>query len=627
MTAILHDRPADAGQYALWAEAAIDPSISGGGYFVATLRGAVDPHHLEAAARAVLHRHEPLRSVLRLVDGQLRQCVLSARDACAFDQAALACPDGEEAAAVRAWRQRPEQRRHWDLGTEAPIRFRLLTHGPERRSVVFEAHHAGFDGRSKFVVAREFTRYLRALRAGEPVTPEPLAALDTPVAPTDVIEEALAFWRETVDRASPLALPEGGRLGDRSIVSSPTVALDPDAVAALRRMAKAYQVSTFTMLLAALTRQLAAYDNAHPLLGLASDVSDERTAHIAGLQINVVPVPVEIAPRATVEQSVAAARGALGHLARYRRVPFVDLIAGVPGKPLGRLSTALGLSFPRPPAGLDLDVPGLRADWDFFTPNTNAALARTLQIRADWPHCRVRLDYRQDLMGAAEAEQLLADFRTAVADFAADRTTPSVTAAVADRPAPDATGTPYVRGGVRAGTVVDDDAPNPPRLLPAAGVAFTARGRAGQALPRSVAGTLHARLPDGREVPTGDLGYVAADGDARLIGPRDGRWIRTRSLIDAAAVTRAARTHPWVEDADVRLEKARTETAVLVVTGRGPDAPSARELRAHLRRWLHGSDLPGRIRITRPDATPGTDPDAISGAIPDTAPDTAPKEG
>ncbi|GGS27154.1 hypothetical protein GCM10010252_77580 [Streptomyces aureoverticillatus] len=604
MTTILHDRPADAGQYALWAEAAIDPSISGGGYFVATFHGAVDPRHLETAAQAVLHRHEPLRSVLRLVDGQLRQCVLSARDACAFDQAELACADGTERAAIRAWREQPAQRRHWDLGTEAPIRFRLLTHGPERCSVVFEAHHAGFDGRSKFVVAREFTQYLRELRAGRPVDPAPLAAPDTPVAPGDVAEEAIAFWRETVDKAAPLALPEGGRLGERSITSSPTIELDPSAVATLRTMAQTFEVSTFTMLLAALTRQLAVYDNSHPLLALASDVSDERTSHVAGLQINVVPVPVEISRRASTEESVTAARGALAHLARYRRVPFVDLVAGVPGKPLARLSTELGLSFPRPPAGLDLDVPGLRTDWDFFTPNTNAALARTLQIRADWPHCRVRLDYRQDLMGAPEAEQLLADFRTAVSDFAAERTTSSVTTAVADRPAPAGDGTPYVRAGVRVGTVVDDDAPNPPRLLPADGVAFTARGRAGQALPRSVVGTLHARLPDGREVPTDDCGHVAADGDVRLIGPRDGRWIRTRGLIDAAAVTRVARTHPWVQDADVRLEKARTETAVLVVTGHGPDAPSARELRAHLRKWVHGSDLPGRIKISHPDTAP-----------------------
>ncbi|WP_438290608.1 condensation domain-containing protein [Streptomyces sp. HUAS TT7] len=614
MTTILHDRPADAGQYALWAEATIDPSISGGGYFVATFHGAVDARHLEAAARAVLHRHEPLRSVLRLVEGQLRQCVLPAQEACSFERGDLPCEDGAERAAVRAWRERPEQHRHWDLATEAPIRFRLLTHAPDRCSVVFEAHHAGFDGRSKFIVARDFSAYLGELRAGKAVNPTPLAAPDTPVAPREVIEEAVEFWRTAVDRATPMALPEGGCLGQRTVTASPTIDLDPSAVATLRTKAQELKVSTFTMLLAALTRQLAVYDNTNPLLALASDVSDEHTGHVAGLQINVVPVALEISPGASAEQSVATARRALAQLARYRRVPFVDLVAGVPGKPMTRLSTELGLSFPRPPAGLDLDIPGLRSAWDFFTPNTNAALARTLQIRADWPQCRVRLDYRQDLMGAAEAEQLLGDFSTAVSDLAADRTTSSVSPACADRPEPTTGGTPYLCGDLRAGTVRNDDAPHPPRLVPADGVAFTVHGRSGQPLPRSIAGTVRAQLPDGREVRTDDCGYVAADGCVRLLGPQDGRWIRTRSLIDASAVARVARTHPWVREAVVRLEKARTETAVLTVTGPGRDAPSARDIRAHLRTWLHGSDLPGRIRITVSDSHISTEPDLSTDA-------------
>ncbi|MEW2614587.1 condensation domain-containing protein [Streptomyces sp. NPDC047880] len=605
MTTVLHERLADAGQYALWAEATIDPSISGGGYFAVTFHGAVDERHLRAAAQAVLRRHEPLRSVLRLVDGRLHQCVLSAEDTCSFARSDLPCADGAERAAVRAWREQPEQHRRWDLATEAPIRFQLLTHAPGRCSVVFEAHHAGFDGRSKFIVARDFSRYLADARAGLPVDPAPLAAPVTPVVPNDVTEKAIAFWRGAVDRAAPVALPEGGRLGQRTITSSPTLELDPSAVATLRTTAQALKVSTFTMLLAALTRQLAVYGNSTPLLALACDVSDEHTRHVAGLQINVVPLALEIVRNASVEQSVATARRALDHLARYRRVPFVDLVAGVPGKPLARLGTELGLSFPRPPAGLEATVPGLRTAWDFFTPNTNATLARTLQIRADWPRCRVRLDYRQDLMGAAEAEQLLADFRTAVSDFAAQRTASSVGPARADRPETATDGTPYLCAGVRAGTIRDDDAPHPPRVVPAAGVAFTVHGRSGQPLPRSIAGTLHARLPDGRDIPTDDCGYVAADGHVRLLGPRDGRWIRTRGLIDASAVARVARTHPWVREAVVRLEKARTETAVLTVTGTGPDAPSARELRAYLRTWLHGNDLPGRIRIRHSD-TPAT---------------------
>ncbi|WP_030888312.1 condensation domain-containing protein [Streptomyces sp. NRRL F-5053] len=601
MTTVLYERLADAGQYALWAEAEIDPSISGGGYFVGTFHGAVARSALESAALAVLHRHEPLRSVLRLVEGQLRQCVLPAQEALSFDDSELPCARGDERATVRAWTEQHVRHRRWDLSTEAPLRFHLLRHDTARCSVVFAVHHAGFDGRSKFLVARDFAAHLAAVRAGRAARPTPLTAPATPVAPPEVAEEARAFWRRTVETAEPMALPEGGRPGRRRITSSPTVELDPAAVTALRDTARTLRVSTFTMLLAALIRQLAAYGNSSPLLALASDVSDETTRDVAGLQINVVPVAVEAARTASTEDSVAAARAALSQLARYRRVPFVDLVAGVPGRPLARLGTELGLSFPRPPAGLDLDVPGLRTAWDFFTPNTSATLARTLQIRADWPECRVRLDHRENLMGAEEAEQFLTDFRTAVADLAADRTTSSLATAVADRPATGTGGAPYSCAGTRVGTVLDDDPPHPPRLLPADGHAFTAHGPSGQPLPRSIAGAVHVRFPDGRTLPTGDSGYIAADGGVRLLGPAHGRWICTRNLIDTSAVRRVALTHPWVTGAEVRLEKGRSESAVLTVTGSGPRPPGVRELRAHLRTWLHGSELPGRIRVEPAD--------------------------
>ncbi|WP_037143000.1 condensation domain-containing protein [Rhodococcoides fascians] len=604
MTTILHDRPADAGQYALWAEATIDPSISGGGYFVATFRGVLDEHHLEAAARAVLERHEPLRSVLRLVRGQLRQCVLPALEACSFERATIPCEDGSESAAVREWCKQREQDKRWDLATEAPIRFQLLTHAPNRCSMVFEAHHAGFDGRSKFIVARDFSNYLGKLRIGHQVNPTPLAAPSTPVATEAVTAEAIEFWRTAIDKRMPLTLPEGGRLGQRSIAASPTIELEPSAVAALRAIAQNLQVSTFTMLFAALTRQMTAYDNIDPVLSVASDVSDEHTGHVAGLQTNVVPVSIETSRQMATEKSVASARRALTHLARYRRVPFVDLVSGVPGRPLARLSTELGLSFPRPPAQLDLEIPGLRSEWEFFTPNTNAALARTLQIRARWPQCRVRLDYRQDLMGAAEAEIFLADFRTAVTDLASDRETSLVSSTSKVRPRAAGAGTPYICAGVRAGTLCNDDAPHPPRLMPSDGVRFTVRGRSEQLLPCCIAGTIWVHLADGREVCTDDCGYVAADGEMRHLGPREGRWIRTRSLIDASAVARVARTHTWVREAEVQLVRGRTDTAVLSVSGPTRNVPSAREIRAHLRTFLHASDLPGRIKITCTDTLP-----------------------
>ncbi|MFD7660877.1 condensation domain-containing protein, partial [Actinosynnema sp. NPDC059797] len=543
-----------------------DPGISSSGYFAVAITGPLEPGRLRRAALAVLHRHEPLRSVLRIVDGELRQVVRDAADALSYDEVAAPCAAGAERGAAAAFMAAGENRRRWDLAAEGPVRFHELAHAPERRTVVFSVHHAGFDGRSKFVVAADFAR---ALTDPDGLGP-PLDAAHPADATDEVCAEAAAFWSRALPGVtSPLLVQGGrepGRTGVRSTATTPLAERD---VAALRELAARSSVSTFTALLAALARQLAWYGNDSAVLAVAADVSDETTRGTAGVQVNVVPLVLPCAADRAPGVALAEADEALARMRRFRRVPFRRLLAEVPDKAARRLMTQFGLSFPRPPRGLRLDVPGLDLSWDFFTANTSATFDKTLQVRADWPRGLVRLDYRPQTMDAAGAEAFAAHFHEAVRSLARSSGAPVA------RGVPSA---PAVEGPAGAPSVAEGsiDPLDPPVLRPASGRALAVLGPDGGPAHVGVPGALFASDPaDGSWVDTGEEARVRPDGAVEHLGPRATRWLRHNGFIDTPLVARVLRAHPGVRAARVELRTAgnRGPAAVAVVEPADPARP------------------------------------------------------
>ncbi|MFT7836863.1 condensation domain-containing protein [Saccharothrix sp. BKS2] len=587
---VLH-RPVSAAQSALWAEQEYDPGTSSSGYFAVAVTGPLDPGRLRRAALAVLHRHEPLRSVLRVVDGELRQVVLDADDALSYDEVAVPCEAGAEREAAAAFMAAGENRRRWDLAAEGPVRFHGLAHAPDRRTVVFSVHHAGFDGRSKFVVAADFAR---ALTDPDGLGP-PLDAAHPADAPDEVCAEAAAFWTRVLPGVTGPLLVQGGREPGRTGVrSTATTPLAERDVAALRELAAGSSVSTFTALLAALARQLAWYGNDVAVLAIAADVSDETTRGTAGVQVNVVPLVLPCAADRAPGAALAEADEALARMRRFRRVPFRRLLAEVPDRSARRLMTQFGLSFPRPPRGLRLDVPGLDLRWDFFTANTSATFDKTLQVRADWPRGLVRLDYRPQTMDAAGAEAFAAHFHEAVRSLARSSGAP-VARGVPSAPAEEGPAAPWV-------AVPAADPLDPPVLRPTSGRALAVLGPDGGPAHVGVPGALVVSDPaDGSWADTGEEARVRPDGAVEHLGPRATRWLRHHGFIDAPLVARVLRAHPGVRDArvEVRDTGRRGPVAVAEVEPADPARPpGVGELRAHLRDHLDGFDLPGRIALT-----------------------------
>ncbi|MFL6136561.1 MAG: condensation domain-containing protein [Frankiaceae bacterium] len=511
--------PLTEAQQAIWYEEQLGTGESNTGAFSVTIRGHVDERHVHAACAAVVASEPPLRSIVRLVDGQPLLAVLAADHPLDWAVANVPCREGTEQEAAR-WFQFEAGRRTWDLTADLPICFRLLRHGDERRTLLAIVHHLGFDGRSKHVFARAFAGMLRRIRTGAAL-PAPCvdgaghdaapAGLDEQAELAELTAEARDRWvAADVPSMPPLNLPvvEGDR---QSRVRWESFTVAPAERERLSGLAGAAGGTLFAGLLSCLAAQLHLYGNDSVVVCVSADISTPANRDRIGMAVNVVPLLIPVSGDDDLRSVLATAREALAQLKRYRRVPFRKVWARQPWTAAARsLMSTLQCSLLRVPGEVG-DVPGLRMEWDFAAPNTAPSFDLMLQFRQVGDALLGRLDYSSRFDQAA-ARLLTADYR-------------AVLAAALAAPGTALAGLPPL-----------------PSAVPAL------RG------PRATAGSAPARATPRHEVASG--GGAAVD----LVR----RWARDRP--DDAAVVDESGCVPFA-----RLDRLRAELAErLSVAGVGP---------------------------------------------------------
>jgi amino acid adenylation domain-containing protein len=128
------------------------------------LTGPLSPALLEDAIRAVVARHEALRTTVRADEGDLWQHV---GDASAFTLArtdARHATEVEVEAAVTSAVRRP-----FDLATDLPLRGTLLHVAPDRHLLVLVLHHIAGDGYSAAIIRDEIVLAYTAMAENRPV--------------------------------------------------------------------------------------------------------------------------------------------------------------------------------------------------------------------------------------------------------------------------------------------------------------------------------------------------------------------------------------------------------------------------------------------------------------------------
>jgi hypothetical protein len=426
--------PLSAAQEAIWLEQCLRPDVSNGGFFSVTLRGRVADEQVRRACLAVTARHPALRCTAHSDDpaqggggsgggGPYLIAHPSAR-ILDFTVLALPCEPAGEREAARAWqRSRPVS---WDLAARPPVCFNLLIHGEDRRTLVVDVHHIGFDGRSKFAFARQFGEQLRALRDGgadtvhdAAVHDEPAAAPHDPQVPDDEVEAAARFWLEQGLHDLPplrLPVPDSAR-GAGEMGGTDTLHLPQHTLEHLSSLVKAQGTSLLSGLLAGLCAQLWCYGNSHAVLAVPADTSTPQTRESIGLQVNTVPCIVPLGAHPTFRELVQRCGEALSHVNTFRTLPFplvLRRLRRMTGNDLGySFFSTLSVSYPRVRHD-DAAIPGVALEWDMFAPNASRSFDLTLQLRQDGEAAYGRLDYSTAVFDAPTARDFVALFGRAL---------------------------------------------------------------------------------------------------------------------------------------------------------------------------------------------------------------------
>ncbi|MEO3884628.1 amino acid adenylation domain-containing protein [Nonomuraea sp. B5E05] len=204
--------PLSFAQRRLWFLDQIDAGVAYNMPMLVRLSGPVDVAALRGALEDVVARHEPLRTIFAVHDGEPAQKVLPAERARPGFSAVEVAPDELDARVAEAARHR------FDLGAELPIHSVLFTTGPDEHALLLVMHHIATDGWSLPPFMRDLSQAYRERLAGRTAAfpPLPIRYADHAVrhrTRVDALPAAeLGYWRKALaDLPEPLTLPRRPR--------------------------------------------------------------------------------------------------------------------------------------------------------------------------------------------------------------------------------------------------------------------------------------------------------------------------------------------------------------------------------------------------------------------------------
>ncbi|MFJ5869541.1 condensation domain-containing protein, partial [Streptomyces parvus] len=301
------------------------------------LHGTLDTQALSAALNDVMARHEVLRTVFPMIDGQPQQQILDPDHArCELTTRKVSPQQAEEAIAEAAATV-------FDLTADLPLRAWLFTTGTNEHILTLVLHHVAGDGWSMAPLAHDVSLAYTAHTTNNTPTWEPLPVqyadytlwqrelLGDETDPHSVMAQQLAYWRQTLtdlpdelalplDRPRPAIATHQGGIVDLTI--------EPHLHTRLLHTARTNGVTLFMVLQAAMTALL-------NRLGAGRDIplgvpvagrSDEALENLVGFFVNTLVIRTDLTTDPSFTQLLEQVRetGLAAHT--HADIPFERLV-------------------------------------------------------------------------------------------------------------------------------------------------------------------------------------------------------------------------------------------------------------------------------------------------------------
>ncbi len=421
-------------QQRLWMENQLLPGVIYNVHGRRRIVGTVDVAVVEASIRAIIARHETLRTRFPLTDGEPVQVVDDPDDDWRMrvaDLTGLRAQDGNDAERA-VWRLLDEElTTPFDLTTGPLIRCLLIKLSDSEHFLSVTMHHIVSDAWSIGLFVRELTALYRA--GGDPqragLAPLPVQYRDYAVwqrgwLTGDALEYQLSHWRDHLtDAQRALALPTVQRRTNAMQAEAGQVLaeLPADETAALHDLCRAQGVTSFMVLYAVLATIFSRWSGQTdivigvPVAGRTDGVTDR----LIGFFINMLPLRIDLSDnpafvsllervRRVAVGGYAHAEAPMDELVRDlsivrdpRRTPLFEVVLNVVASPEAEEVSALAIE--------PMDTPSLFSRYDLtFTAQESGGV---LRFKLDFPADRCDLATGQVLL-----RQLRTLLRTAVTD-------------------------------------------------------------------------------------------------------------------------------------------------------------------------------------------------------------------
>ncbi|WP_447040836.1 amino acid adenylation domain-containing protein [Streptomyces sp. DSM 118878] len=301
------------------------------------LSGTLDRAALHAAMADVVHRHEPLRTLLTEDSEGLRQTVLSPEEARPSLPVTPIGPADLDAGLDRVAGER------FDLSTEPPLRTRLFRTADTEHVLLLVVHHVAADGWSMERLVRDIATAYAARQRGNAPDWDPLPfqyadyalwqrdALGTPGDPESLADRQLAYWKEAL-AGLPEELPLPVDRPRPAVATGAGAHFEFDVPAELHgrmvTLARAHHASVFMVVqaaLAALLSRLGGGDDI-PIGSPIAGRTDEAVEELVGVFVNTLVLRTDVSGAPAFSELLARVRETDLSAYVHQDVPFERLV-------------------------------------------------------------------------------------------------------------------------------------------------------------------------------------------------------------------------------------------------------------------------------------------------------------